>query len=26
VVPPFGAFTLALSSEHHFKSTPMRSS
>ena len=26
VVPPFGAFTLALSSEHHFKSTPTRSS
>ena len=26
VVPPFGAFTLALSSEHHFRSTPTRSS
>lgn len=26
VVPPFGAFTLALSSEHHFRSMPMRSS
>jgi hypothetical protein len=26
VVPPFGAFTLALSREHHFKSTPTRSS
>jgi hypothetical protein len=26
MVPPFGAFTLALSSEHHFKSTPTRSS
>ena len=26
VVPPFGAFTLALSSEHHLRSTPTRSS
>jgi len=26
VVPPFGAFTLALSREHHFRSTPTRSS
>jgi hypothetical protein len=26
VVPPFGAFTLALSSEHHFRSTPTWSS
>ena len=26
VVPPFGAFTEALSSEHHFRSTPTRSS
>jgi hypothetical protein len=26
VVPPFGAFTVALSSEHHLRSTPTRSS
>jgi hypothetical protein len=26
VVPPFGAFTVALSREHHLRSTPTRSS